>query len=60
MVLNWMGRAPHGARGLKLVLVGHSTAIDCRAPHGARGLKPTIIPPKPWSSPVAPHTGRVD
>ena len=32
-------RAPHGARGLKLPLLGILRINICRAPHGARGLK---------------------
>ncbi len=32
-------RAPHGARGLKLVDNPASSIKECRAPHGARGLK---------------------
>ena len=34
------GRAPHGARGLKLVGVLGGLGKAGRAPHGARGLKP--------------------
>ena len=34
-----MGRAPHGARGLKQKLVEMLKLSGGRAPHGARGLK---------------------
>ena len=34
------GRAPRGARGLKLVVVGYHDLVPGRAPRGARGLKP--------------------
>ena len=34
------GRAPHGARGLKLALDVLDDRTNGRAPHGARGLKP--------------------
>ena len=34
-----MGRAPHGARGLKLLPMRLNLADHGRAPHGARGLK---------------------
>ena len=33
------GRAPHGARGLKLAVLMPAQWMYCRAPHGARGLK---------------------
>ena len=33
------GRAPHGARGLKQILVDRAAIVGRRAPHGARGLK---------------------
>ena len=33
------GRAPHGARGLKLPQSVRRIFARCRAPHGARGLK---------------------
>ena len=33
-------RAPHGARGLKPLVVATLYYIISRAPHGARGLKP--------------------
>ena len=36
------GRAPHGARGLKLNPFDGFAAGLSRAPHGARGLKPRI------------------
>ena len=32
-------RAPHGARGLKLLSFHCLVVSVCRAPHGARGLK---------------------
>ena len=36
------GRAPHGARGLKLVIGETRIDVAGRAPHGARGLKRRI------------------
>ena len=33
------GRAPQGARGLKLLLLPLTLNLSCRAPQGARGLK---------------------
>ena len=33
------GRAPHGARGLKLSMEMTGNQLTGRAPHGARGLK---------------------
>jgi len=55
------GRAPYGARGLKLfrypeVLLGSSG----RAPYGARGLKPRLWSYLAITGEVAPRTGRVD
>ena len=32
-------RAPHGARGLKLLKMAETSERNGRAPHGARGLK---------------------
>ena len=34
-------RAPHGARGLKLLMQHINQTVVSRAPHGARGLKHT-------------------
>ena len=56
------GRAPHGARGLKLYLLSLGLdSLPSRAPHGARGLKPylpNII--RIIKEQVAPRMGRVD
>ena len=40
----WSGRAPYGARGLKLILLIRTIPAPAgRAPYGARGLKPAKV-----------------
>ena len=49
------GRAPHGARGLKLLPPVHDMRHRRRAPHGARGLKHNdnwLCPIVGWSRPA--------
>ena len=45
-IVNWsvgkLGRAPHGARGLKRYREGIEASDIGRAPHGARGLKRVV------------------
>mgnify|MGYP001688358866 CR=1 FL=1 len=53
-------RAPHGARGLKLLCLCLRRTRRRRAPHGARGLKPENMVYRLGFKAVAPHTGRVD
>ena len=53
-------RAPHGARGLKLVAVADEVHDFSRAPHGARGLKSALFVLAQYILPVAPRTGRED
>ena len=55
-----LGRAPHGARGLKLSAMSVMLSSISRAPHGARGLKFFEVEVQLFISEVAPRTGRVD
>ena len=55
-----VGRAPHGARGLKLVSAEPRKAGHGRAPYGARGLKSLPSGCRQTSAGVAPRMGRVD
>ena len=56
-----VGRALHGARGLKRVALHHCRgAAGGRALHGARGLKQATNTALIGWRPVAPFTGRVD
>ena len=57
----YLGRAPRGARGLKLVTLTVSVvATSSRAPRGARGLK-LAIPLTAAARPrVVPLAGHVD
>ena len=53
-----MGRAPHGARGLKLRVSVHLVKLIRRAPHGARGLKRQRTYDEIRQSSRAPHGAR--
>ena len=52
------GRAPHGARGLKLSSILTGSRKYRRAPHGARGLKLFAFHSSTASSTRAPHGAR--
>ena len=58
--MDLLGRAPHGARGLKWKPKETKKTKAGRAPHGARGLKYLLPSHSPNSSRVAPRMGRVD
>ena len=53
-----LGRAPHGARGLKQRLRGLAPHVLRRAPHGARGLKRLGAPVAAAFERRAPHGAR--
>ena len=54
-----MGRAPHGARGLKYGVNGNTAlTLKGRAPHGARGLKLCWPVSLPLFRSRAPHGAR--
>ena len=52
------GRAPHGARGLKLRKEVQAILEASRAPHGARGLKCIQLPRRYHRARRAPHGAR--
>ena len=52
--------APHGAGGLKSLLIAMIAALLCPAPHGAGGLKWHRRTALERKIAVPPRTGRVD
>ena len=51
-----IGRAPHGARGLKQAPLDHLILHRRRAPHGARGLKQRLT--EGWGAKVGSRPAR--
>ena len=56
----WVGRGPHGPRGLKQQITTQTNVGSGRGPHGPRGLKLGTDGLNKVPALVAAHTGRVD